>query len=65
MYEDLKDLYDKVIPPLKAFDEEIQDISKEQEQQRQVVLRYDAILTEKASKFSVTDLEMSSRKNYC
>ena len=32
VYEDLKDLYDKVIPPLKAFDEEIQDISKEQEQ---------------------------------
>lgn len=64
VYEDLKDLYNKVMPPLEEFDREIQEISNKQEQQREVIQRYDVVMTDKASKFSVTDLELQCRKKY-
>lgn len=60
----MKDLYAKTIPALERFQTAIEEMSVEQVQQKNILANFDMIMLEKASKFSVIDLEIASRKSY-
>jgi hypothetical protein len=56
LYQDLKDLYAKVLPPLSTFEEKMDEMSASYEQSKEVIRRYDEIISDKASKTSIKEL---------
>jgi hypothetical protein len=56
LYQDLKDLYAKVIPPLAGFDEKMDNMAAGYEQSKEMLRRYDEVLTEKANKTAIKEL---------
>lgn len=52
-YEDFKDLYNKVIPPMKVFEDRMKEMGDDYERSKEMIRRYDEIITEKASKTSI------------
>lgn len=56
MYDDLKNLYSKVIPSIHSFEENMIVLEKDIEVYKQIVKRFDELLMEKASKISVDKL---------
>jgi vancomycin resistance protein YoaR len=57
LYQDLKDLYAKVIPPLAGFDEKMDNMAAGYEQSKEMLRRYDEVLTEKANKTAIKELQ--------
>ena len=52
----MKDLYGKVLPPLSSFEAKMDEMSSSYEQSKEVIRRYDEIISEKASKTSIKEL---------
>lgn len=52
-YSDLKNLYNKVVPPIHNFEENMITLEKDMALCKQIVERYDEVLTSKASKVAV------------
>ena len=55
-YTDLKELYDKVIPPIQSFEESMDSLEKDMMTNKQIIMRFDEVLTQKASKISVQQI---------
>lgn len=55
-YTDLKELYDKVIPPIQNFEEVMDGLEKDMMTNKQIIMRFDEVLTQKASKISVQQI---------
>ena len=55
-YTDLKELYDKVIPPIQNFEEVMDQLEKDMMTNKQIIMRFDEVLTQKASKISVQQI---------
>jgi hemerythrin-like domain-containing protein len=62
MYDDLKDLYNKVLPPLSKFEDKMYDMTKEHEQAKEIIRGYDEVLAEKASKTSIREVYQYVKK---
>lgn len=62
-YEDLKILYNKVVPAVQGFEENLIDIERDVETYKQIVNRFDEVIIQKASKVSLANLE-EDLKNY-
>ncbi len=56
LYNDLKDLYGKVIPPLAGFDAKMDMMSQGYEQSKEMIRRYDEVLLDKANKTSIKEI---------
>lgn len=52
-FQDLKDLYGKIVPEMKKFEDNMIEMSKEYEQSKEIIRRYDEVLMEKASKTAI------------
>jgi len=46
----LKGLYRKVLPPLAKYEDKMNEFSKEHEQSKEIIRRYDEVIADKASK---------------
>ena len=55
--ENLKELYVKVIPQLKAFELSMIEFEKSNSQASEMILRYDEVIAQKASKIQIIDVE--------
>ena len=55
-YQDMKDLYNKVIPTLSQFETKMEEMSTGYEQSMEIIRRYDEIIAEKASKTSIFEI---------
>jgi hypothetical protein len=55
-YEDMKELYSKVLPPLSTFEDKMLLMSSEYEQAKEIIGHYDEIISEKANKTTITEL---------
>ena len=55
--ENLKELYVKVIPQLKAFELSMVEFEKSNSQASEMILRYDEVIAQKASKIQIIDVE--------
>ena len=49
-YGDLKDLYQKVMPQLRGFEERLMEAQRENTKFQEILRRFDEVLTDKASK---------------
>lgn len=56
LYQDLKDLYAKVMPPLATFEQKMDDMAAGYEQSKEVIRRYDEVISDKASKKAISDV---------
>ena len=56
-YTDLKDLYSKVIPEIAKFEQKMMDHQTGFQRIEDIVARFDLLITEKASKKAVNDLQ--------
>lgn len=63
-YDDLKDLYSRTLPELSKFEERLIHFDSVLEKNDIILRRYDEILTEKASKHDVKDLEKLVKTQY-
>jgi hypothetical protein len=55
-YDDLKDLYNKVMPTLKNYEQKMMVMGNEYEQSKEMIRRYDEILSEKANKMAIIEV---------
>ena len=62
-YSHLKDLYNKVIPSIQGFEGNIKEFNLEMEQHKEMIQRFDEVLSSKASKFSIDKIQ-DEFKNY-
>ena len=58
-YKDLKEHMDTVKPLVKSWEEMLNNYRKDNEDSKLILRRFDEVLLEKASKFSVDTLEKS------
>ena len=56
LYQDLKDLYAKVMPPLSVFEEKMDSMAAGYEQSKEMIRRYDEVISDKASKRAITEI---------
>lgn len=63
-YDDLKDLYNRTLPELSRFEERLIKQNATLEKNDIILRRYDEVLTEKASKIDVKDLEKLMRTGF-
>lgn len=56
LYQDLKDLYSKVLPPLSGFECKMEEMSASYEQSKEMIRRYDEVMSEKASKTAIKEI---------
>lgn len=56
LYQDLKDLYAKVMPPLAVFEEKMDMMAAGYEQSKEMIRRYDEVMSDKASKRAITEV---------
>lgn len=64
MYDDLKDLYMKTVPEIFRFEGKIEEFKRDIEKQNEILLRFDEVLSEKASKANMRDLAQECNKLY-
>lgn len=64
MYDDLKDLYKKVIPQLAKFEQKMINYDTEYTKITQVIARFDENLLKKANKQSLDDLYIHLEKTF-
>ena len=57
-YQDLRDLYSKVIPEIQRFEDKMQEMLNEQAKTSLIVKRFDEVLIEKASKQQIRELKL-------
>ncbi len=57
LYEDLKELYQKTVPEIKRFEERLVQFSIEMAKSDTILRRFDEILTEKASKQDLREVQ--------
>ncbi|CDW75242.1 UNKNOWN [Stylonychia lemnae] len=55
-YQDLKDLYSKVLPPLAHFEEKMDRMNQGYEQSKEMIRRYDEIISDKANKVAINEI---------
>ncbi len=56
MYQDLKDLYNKVLPPLSTFEAKMDEMSASYEQSKEMIRRYDEVISDKANKTAIKEI---------
>lgn len=56
LYQDLKDLYNKVLPPLSTFESKMDEMSDSYEQSKEMIRRYDEIMSDKANKTAIKEI---------
>ncbi len=56
-YKDLKELYNKVVPQLSAFEESMASFEKGHSQFSEMLSRYDEVMAQKANKTSLIGVE--------
>ena len=61
---DLKELYEKVVPPLSEFEKSMAQYSNAHKKFEQIIIRTDQVLLDKASKVSITELRQEMKVNY-
>ena len=64
LYDDLKDLYNRTLPELSKFEERLIQYNSVLEKNDIILRRYDEVITEKASKHDVKDLEKLLKTQY-
>lgn len=52
-YDDLKDLYQKVLPSIQDFEQKIFNYGQENEMNKQIILKFDEHLARKADKMHI------------
>ena len=57
-YNDLKDLYQKVIPQVSRFEDTLMDLEREMRKTQEIIRRFDEIVSEKSSKHDFRELEI-------
>lgn len=57
-YTDLKALYDKVVPNLQKLEEDLDDLNRDMLTNKEIIRRFDEVMTTKASKITVQRLEL-------
>lgn len=62
MYQDLKDLYSKVLPPLSTFEAKMDEMSASYEQSKEMIRRYDEVLSDKAGKTAIKEIYEHMRR---
>ena len=55
-YKHLKELYNKVIPAIQGFENNIKEFYKQMDQQKEMIRRFDEVIMTKAPKFSIDQL---------
>lgn len=55
-YEDYKELYNKVVPPIQQFEEQVISFSGDLERNREVIRRFDEVMLEKANKSNLSEI---------
>jgi len=60
-YDDLKILYNKVVPAVQGFEENMIVLERDVETFKQIVNRFDEVILQKASKISLTNLEVEMK----
>ena len=60
----MKDLYNRVLPPLKRVEERVLLMSSEHEQNKEMIRRYDEVLAQKANKAALRELKEDADKTY-
>eukprot|EP00347_Sterkiella_histriomuscorum_P007561 403348445 len=63
-YQDLKDLYNKVMPPLSSFESKMMEMSRDYDQSKEMIRRYDEVLLEKANKMAIKEVYETMAANY-
>eukprot|EP00347_Sterkiella_histriomuscorum_P012456 403368505 len=61
-YSDLKDLYQKVLPELSKFEDKVQELTTDCEKVSEIVRRFDEVLSEKASKQNIDDIQIQLKE---
>ena len=54
---DLKELYDKVVPPVALVETQVHNMSQSVSKFKKIVARYDELLSQKASKQDVNEID--------
>lgn len=57
----MKDLYNKVLPPLSGFEKKMEDMHAGYEQSKEMIRRYDEVISDKAGKTSIRELHEQLR----
>ena len=64
LYEDFKDLYNKVMPEIKKFESRIIIIDKELNKNNEIIQEFDKSISQKANKVSTRDFEKYANENF-
>jgi len=56
LYDDYKGLYNKVVPPIKGVENKIDEFTKEHNQMKEIIRKFDEIITTKAQRTEVFQL---------
>ena len=63
--QDLKDLYQKVVPPLSNFEKSMAEYAAAHDKFEKILSHNDELLLQKASKIALEQLRMEMKNNYC
>lgn len=55
-YSDLKELYNKVMPSLKSFEDNVISLNRDMDQHHEIIRRYDEVISDKASKIAIKEI---------
>jgi hypothetical protein len=56
LYQDLRDLYAKVLPPLSTFEAKMDAMQVGYDQSKEMIRRYDEIISDKANKTAIKEI---------
>lgn len=56
-YSEMKELYKKVIPPLKKYEDTMFKVVGEHQRMQEIIRRYDELLTVKVNKSTLVEME--------
>jgi len=60
---DFKELYKKVVPEIKKFEDRLQGFAADQFKMEQMIRRFDEVVSEKASRHDVQGIELKLKEN--
>ena len=63
-YDEMKALYNKVLPKLAQFDKLISKYDKDHKQQKDIIKRYDEVMSQKANKLNLIEIEKKAYEKY-
>ena len=63
-YDSLKELYNKIVPQLKAFELLMEEFKTDHRKFEEMLVRYDEIMAQKANKTAVIDVEQKCKQKY-